>query len=210
MKSSYIFGVGINDNCRPSGAGGSGNMTKEYKTWKSMLQRCYEPASLLKCPAYSGCCVSDNFKRYSFFYDWYRSRVGYDKNFHIDKDLLLFGNNQYHEDLCVLLPKEINIALTLGNSRRGEYLLGVNKTQDGRFVARCWQGDKGHVYLGRYKDQEAAHVAYCQSKDAYIQSLAEKYVDQIDERAVEKLKSFSVVEFVKKNHRSTGECEACQ
>lgn len=172
-------------------------MTKEYKAWKGILQRCYEPASLLKFPTYVGCSVSDNFGHYSFFYDWYRGQIGWDKNYHLDKDLLVFGNKQYHEDLCVLLPREINIALTTGGSRRGEHPLGVNRTKDGKFVARCWQGDKGHVYLGRYKDQESAYEVYCKSKDKYMQSLADKYFNQVDGRVIDKLRMFSISEFVK-------------
>jgi len=214
MTKSLVLGVGVNNKSRKAGCGGSGNMTREYKLWKGILQRCYDQKSLDRYPTYLGCYVSENFKFYSFFYDWCQEQKGFDyETSHLDKDLLSYGNKEYGERFCVFVPREVNMSLTLSNAARGEFPLGVNKTQDGKFIARCWKGEQGHVYLGRFAGPVDAHIAYCSHKNAYVQSLAAKYKGVLDERVFDALRTFSIEKFTYSKRgvlASTGECEACQ
>jgi len=76
MKNSKLVrGVGFNDNIRPTSI--NGKFTKEYSIWLNMLRRCYCKKYQANKPTYVLCSVSENFKSYSFFYDWCNTQIGY-------------------------------------------------------------------------------------------------------------------------------------
>lgn len=62
-----VYKVGINDSDQKVRE--DGKIVKEYALWTGMFERC-SVRGATKCPAYLGCNVSDNFKRYSYFYEW--------------------------------------------------------------------------------------------------------------------------------------------
>ena len=73
VKDRYlpsVYGVGVIGTKYPTKV--NGVHTKEYTLWRSMLQRCYSTTLKKKYPTYEGCEVSDNFKSYEYFYEWYR------------------------------------------------------------------------------------------------------------------------------------------
>ena len=105
----------------------NGVQTKEYKLWCCMLVRCYSDSFKKKQPTYEGCEVSENFKSYEYFYEWCNKQIGFgNKDWHLDKDLLIKGNKVYSENTCVFLPKEVNSLLTKREALRGENLIGVS------------------------------------------------------------------------------------
>ena len=57
-----------------------------------MLKRCYNPSETNIC--YIDCNVSDNFKNYTFFYDWYNSQIGSNMGFELDKDYYEAGKKR--------------------------------------------------------------------------------------------------------------------
>ena len=65
--SPSVFGVGILGAKYPSKV--NGVLTKEYLLWTSVLERCYSDSFKKKNPTYEYCKVSDNFKRYEYFYE---------------------------------------------------------------------------------------------------------------------------------------------
>ena len=100
------------------------------------------------------------------------------------------GNRIYSENTCILLPKEINLALSVKKSQRGQYLIGVQKNGK-NFLARCCTGT-GERRLGYYNTEIEAFNAYKQAKENYLKQLAEKWKDQIDERAYNALMNYQV------------------
>ena len=97
VKDSYspsVYGVGILGTKYPSKV--NGVLTKEYVLWRGMLKRCYSDVYKKRYPTYEGCKVSNKFKNYEYFYEWYHKQIGFDvKGWHLDKDLLIKGNKVY-------------------------------------------------------------------------------------------------------------------
>ncbi len=172
----------------------NGVITKEYTLWKNMLERCYNDTFKKRQPTYEGCEVSNNFKSYEYFYEWCHKQVGFDnKDWHLDKDLLIKGSKVYSESTCVFIPAEINLLLVKNTASRGEHLIGVSwNKKDNAFVARVKKSKGKSEYLGLFKTEIEAFNAYKQAKEAFVKEQAEKWKSQIDERAYDALMNYEV------------------
>lgn len=190
--SRLVHGVGINDGKYKAIV--DGKTTCIYGKWQRMLGRCYDEKSLIAKPTYIGCSVSDMFKVYSSFYEWYKEQVGNDNpQWQLDKDLLFKGNKLYSEDTCVLLPKEINTMIIKNDARRGDCPIGVSyHKRDGIYSATCNYGKPMQVYLGSYSTPIEAFLVYKKAKESYIKQVAEQYKDVIDPRAYKALLEYEV------------------
>ena len=195
VKDPYlpsVYGIGVLGAKYPSKI--NGVQTKEYKLWTSMLVRCYSDNFKKKQPTYEGCEVSENFKSFEYFYEWCNKQVGFNnKDWQLDKDLLVKGNKVYNEFTCVFLPKEINLLLVKREALRGKHLIGVywNKKASA-FVARVRKNTGKSEYLGLFKTETEAFNAYKQAKESFIKEQAEKWKGKIDERAYNALMNYQV------------------
>ena len=190
--SPSVYGVGVaGTKYQPTI---NGVKTKEYKLWQSMLERCYSDNSKKKYPTYEGCEVSDKLKSYEYFYEWCHKQVGFDnQGWHLDKDSLVKGNKVYSEDSCVFIPKEINTLLTKRESSRGEHLIGVHWCNTKKaFVAQVNKNKGRSEYLGIFKTEIEAFNAYKQAKESFTKEQAEKWKDEIDDRAYNALMNYEV------------------
>ena len=190
--SPSVFGVGIIGTKYPTTI--NGVVTKEYVLWCRMLQRCYSEKYQKKRPTYIGCGVSDNFKSYEYFYEWCHNQVGFsNKDWQLDKDLLIKGNKIYSESTCVFIPKNINLLLVKRESSRGEHLIGVSWDKRGKaFKAQVNKNKGGSEHLGYFKTELEAFRAYKKAKESFIKEQAEKWKGKIDERAYEALMNYTV------------------
>ena len=172
----------------------NGVRTKEYVLWQSMLRRCYSDAYKKKYPTYEGCEVSDNFKSYEYFYEWCHNQIGFDnEGWHLDKDLLVKGNKVYSEDSCIFIPKEINLLLTKSTASRGKYPIGVCwSKRDEAFVAMIRKNKRKSEWIGSFKTEIEAFNAYKEAKEAFVKEQANKWRDEIDERAYNALMNYEV------------------
>lgn len=184
-----VYGVGINDRSCPAAV--NGKSVKEYSLWTSMLERCYSVKFHTTQPAYLGCKVSDNFKHYTYFFEWCQTQIGFGNvDFQLDKDLLHKGNKIYSEDNCIFIPKHINGLIIKRHSDRG--LLPIGVTKHGKnYKAQCSYNGKGKA-LGTFTTPELAFQAYKTFKESHIKELAEKYKDTIDSRAYQALMNYEV------------------
>ena len=194
--SPSVYSIGIVGTKYPSTI--NGVLTKEYNLWQHMLKRCYSDKYQKKRPTYEGCEVSDNFKSYEYFYDWCNKQIGFSNDgngypFHLDKDLLVKGNKIYSESTCVFIPSEINSLLTKCTASRGKHLIGVSwhKTRKS-FIAMVNKNKGKQEHLGYFSTEIEAFNAYKQAKESFIKEQAEKWKDEIDERAYSALMNYQV------------------
>ena len=190
--SPSVYGVGIVGTKYPTSEGDV--KTKEYVLWYSMLTRCYYNTYKKQRPTYEGCEVSENFKSYEYFYEWCHNQVGFsNKDWQLDKDLLVKGNKVYSESTCIFIPTEINLVLVKRTALRGKYLIGVSwNKRDKTFVAKVNRNKGQQECLGYFKTEIEAFNAYKQAKESFVKEQANKWKDQIDPRAYKALMSYEV------------------
>lgn len=177
----------------------NGRRNKDYSLWASMLQRCYSANTNARKGVYIGCSVSENFKSYSYFSLWCEKQKGYgnkdcnNKVWHLDKDLLVKGNRVYSEDTCVFIPQQINALLTKRQNLRGEHPIGTSlNRKSGKFQANCKNGDGKLIYLGLHATPKEAFLVYKTFKESLIKEVANKYKEQLDQRAYKALMEYQV------------------
>ena len=190
--SRLVRGIGVKGNKYFSSV--DNKPIKEYRLWESMLDRCTDKWKI-KSPTYADVYCSENFKSYTFFYEWCQTQVGFgniDSNnryWHLDKDLLIKGNRVYSEDTCVFIPQRLNNLLLKSDKRRGECPLGVFYREDkGKFMGSC--EPKG--YLGLFNTEQEAFLAYKTYKEALIKDIAIEYEQHLDFRVYKSLIEYRV------------------
>ncbi len=190
-----IYGIGFND--RTYAARSGGKQLRAYDIWQKMIYRCTEKFQT-KYPTYLGTTCSENFKSYTFFYEWCQEQIGFGrvdergKIWHLDKDILVRGNKIYSEETCVFIPSRINTFLIKRDSKRGEMCIGVYRSKRGGFIAQCNKGTGRQVYLGCYDTEEKAFQSYKLFKENLAIILAADYRPCIDERVYNSLLKYKV------------------
>ena len=171
---------------------------REYSLWGGMLLRCIKKY-WDKYPTYNGVTCSDNFKSYSFFYEWCQTQKGFNskdingKSWQLDKDLLIKGNKLYSENTCVFVPLRINQLLVKRTNHRGEHPIGVKMCSDKKsFEASCSITTNKRQYLGHFKTAYDAFQAYKAFKEGLIKEVANEYKEMLDYRAYEALMNYQV------------------
>ena len=181
-----VYGVGINDKKGFSSS-------KEYRLWADMLRRCYTENPIKRQACYQVCTVSENFKSFSYFYDWCQNQIGFNKNgFQLDKDVILKGNLTYSEDLCVFIHRDINGCLEKCKKSRGLYPIGVYLNSQSGLFSAVVRKKSTQIFLGYFKNPHDAFNAYKDEKESHIRYLAKKFKDQIDPRAYKALMIYKV------------------
>ena len=156
-----------------------------YNRWTAMLQRCYDAKLQAKQPTYKGCKVHNTWKHYGNFYDWFEEQTkAYGTtpwfSLDVDKDLLDPTNRVYGPDTCVLIPKQLNIALkhiVIKATDTNIYPTGVHpisykfntgyKVKINKFGKQC--------YSERFDSAIEAYERYLQMKVDYVHELLNTY-----------------------------------
>lgn len=184
-----VYGVGFNDRKYQSRV--NGKTVKQYKLWAAILERCY--VDDIKYSSYSGCEVSENFKSYSYFYEWCQDQIGFGKEgYEIDKDILSGGNKIYSEDTCCFVPRSINVLLTNSKATRGDLPVGVSvDKRDGSFYALI-RIDGKQKRIGTFKNPIDAFNAYKIEKKKEIVRQAEMHKNFICNKVFDRLMSYDI------------------
>jgi len=171
-----------------------------YQLWLNMLKRCTAKLQT-EYPTYVGTTCSENFKSYTFFYEWCQEQVGFglvDEGgncWQLDKDILVKCNKIYSEDTCVFVPRRVNMLLVKRDAKRGKYPIGVHLDKPtGRFVAQHSGGKGKQKNLGYFNTPQEAFLAYKTFKEALIKEVANEYKEQLDSRVYEALMNYEVNE----------------
>jgi len=100
-----VFGVGFigEGDYKTKDQGGA---TIIYKTWHSMLRRCYYKPSLSYKPTYKGCSVVEEWHNFQNFAKWFEEN--YIEGYHLDKDIKVEGNKVYGPGTCMFASPQDN------------------------------------------------------------------------------------------------------
>lgn len=148
-----------------------------FMVWSNMIVRCYDEESLKKNITYVGCSVDGRWHCFQDFAGWCEAQPEFvrNKDWHLDKDILVRGNKVYSPDKCSFVPRDINNLFTLRGNERGDYPLGVHReSKSGKYIAQI-NRDGRRICLGRFPTPEAAFVVYKEAKESVVKEIAEKY-----------------------------------
>ena len=95
-----VWGVGFMGVGNHSSTG-VGGMTKAYRCWVRMLERCYSCKYHKNKPTYIGCTVDVSWHNFQVFAKWYAEN--YIDGYHLDKDIKLKGNRVYGPETCMFV-----------------------------------------------------------------------------------------------------------
>lgn len=153
-----------------------------YSSWTNMLSRCYDKNYRDK-HLYENCSVSAEWHCFQTFADWYYDKAKiatWEGRKCLDKDILGDGT-LYSQSTCCIVPAAINrvIAVNYG----GVYLPGVLRSTNGLYgVIPEYDNSKP-----RFKTEMEAHELFVKNKIKKIQTLAEEYRAQLENKVFETL-----------------------
>lgn len=186
-RNKLVKGVAINDadylvRTRISG---KWDICHFYKTWQSMLNRCYSEKLQAKYPTYIGCSVCEEWLTFSNFKRWMETQDWEGK--HLDKDILIEGNKVYSPETCVFVDGVVNLFTTDHGAARGEWPIGVSfNKSNGKFQSYCNNPfTKKQEYLGYFACPNQAHLIWKKRKHELACQLADL---QTDERVAKALR----------------------
>lgn len=169
---SLIHGIGINDSkyqTQPK-INGKRAICPIYKTWKSMLTRCYSKVYHNIRPTYLGCSICDEWALFSNFKSWMITQDWEGKA--LDKDLLISGSKIYSPETCIFVSAKINSLLSDAPMLRGDLPMGVKaKNGPSKYQASCAIDGKDK-HIGTYSTKEKAHIEYLKVKSNNAMSIA--------------------------------------
>jgi len=165
VKNSYhksIYGkgyIGIDKHKVTS----KGVITKKYKTWNGMLERCYSSDFHIKYPTYKDVTVCEDWHNFQVFGDWYDNQYKED-GWQLDKDLLSGDKKVYSPDTCVFIPRELNSFLARQDRGNRDYPVGMYRVGS-RYSSQinCLLSGR-HLHLGTFGTIEEADLAYRNSR----------------------------------------------
>ena len=164
-----------------------------YKTWTYMIRRCYDNSSSYHAPTYNDCIVCGEWHNFQNFAEWYDNNyyeINNDK-MQLDKDILIKNNKVYSPDTCCFVNNVINSMFT--NKKRFRTNVIGSYKRSGKYEVSCENTLlKKRQYLGRYKNEEDAFMAYKNYKEANIKSVADYYKEKIPDRLYMALYNYEI------------------
>lgn len=163
--------------------------------WNGMLHRCYNPKYIEVRPTYAECSSSLDWRNQVNFKSWFLKQIEngfYQEGWELDKDLLVRGNKIYSSDTCVFLPQRLNQLLQVKKQSKYNWLPGVNfEKSRGKFKAEVNFNGKRY-YLPRRETELECFLDYKELKEKLVREDAENWKGQIDPRAYEALRNYSL------------------
>lgn len=166
--------------------------TIQYKTWFSMLQRCYSKKYQEKYPTYKGCKVCEEWLNFQNFVEWYENNYYEikDERMELDKDILVKENKVYSPSNCIFVPQRINVLFVKNNKRRGKYPIGVTY-KNYKFSSSCNINGK-RKFLGYFDNELEAFNKYKDYKENIIKKTADEYKYKIPQKLYDAMYKWEV------------------
>lgn len=194
VKNPYfpsVYGVGFVGTGIYRCQDNIGMLTREYRTWSRMLERCYSKNSKTNHPSYSEITVTLSWHNFQVFAKWFCDHPFYECDYELDKDILVKGNKVYGPDTCTLVPKRINTLLLSCKVSRGQLPIGVCKSR-GKYSVFCRNFSDERVWLGYFNTVEAAFNSYKIFKESVIKQIAVNLKDKIEPKVYDVLMDYKV------------------
>lgn len=157
-----VLGIGY------SGVGKYSSKThkKIYKTWRGMLERCYDDKYQAKQSTYIGTTVCEQWHNFQNFAKWHEEN--YIDDCDLDKDLLQYKvkNKIYSPNTCVFLPQIINNFMTniQSNNTSGFTGVGWHKASN-KWTAQIKSFNTNQSkHLGLFSDVKLAKQCYINAR----------------------------------------------
>lgn len=189
LYDKNIFGLGFIGY----GQRVSDNM-QQFKTWYSMMLRCYDEKNRHKHITYKNCSVYESWYNFQNFIPWYNQNYYQISTCRmcLDKDILYKGNKIYSSENCVFVPNEINALFCKANKIRGNLPIGVSfHKASNKYRASCFTEDKS-VHLGLFDNPLDAFNTYKKYKENRIKSIALEYKDKIPVKLYNAMMNYEV------------------
>lgn len=149
----------------------------EYKTWSSMMCRCYNEKYSQVSHTYKDVACVEEWHLFENFYKWLHNQDNFENlkreslRFALDKDIFIKGNKIYAPDRCFLVPQAVNNLFIRSEKTRGKYPIGVDFS-NGVYRAVCSNGKGKLEQLGKANDVIDAFNLYKNYKEKIIREVA--------------------------------------
>lgn len=192
--SKLIFNIGyIGDGIYKSRI--NGVITREYATWWSMLQRCYDEKYKEKHNTYEDCYTVEEWHNFQNFAKWYSDnyyQIG-EERMCLDKDILIKGNKVYSPDTCIFVPQNINLLFTKNDNRRNGLPIGVSFDKSrNKYIAMCGNNSGKRINLGRFNTIDEAFNVYKSFKEKVVKDIAEEHKNTIPRNLYNAMLNYTV------------------
>ena len=85
--------------------------TPQYRSWSSMIKRCYSSSAMIHRPNYFDCTVRKDWHNFQNFAKWYDENHPNDgKAYVLDKDIKVKGNRVYSPETCLFVSNAENVS----------------------------------------------------------------------------------------------------
>jgi len=187
VKNPYhksLFGVGYfgvgHYKC-----GINNKLTKSYKCWSSMLQRCYDEKWKEASPTYKDVIVCEEWHNFQVFSEWFYKN--YVEGWQLDKDILVKGNKIYSPQTCCFVPAEINLQFTKRTNKPSQTIKKRGKS----FEVRVSINNK-NTTIGTFKTEEEAKESFIKARTEVLNNLIKKHKNQLSDRVYTFLESYEI------------------
>lgn len=206
---SNICSGGVKDLMKPSVKGvgyiGRGKHScrsspeahRAYGKWRGMISRCYDPGTTYyELYGGKGVTVSEEWKCFQNFCNWYISYKFREDSFELDKDILCKGNKVYCKEYCSLVPSEMNKSILNCAASRGELPQGVSynpKTMKYKgSTGSSLQGKYYRLFTKEFHTVEEAWEEYKIIKEIALISMAHEWRGRVNPKVLKALSEWEI------------------
>lgn len=204
---SLVYGVAINDadyavriTHQENGKAIQDWICPFYKTWFSMLTRCYSESYKKNYANNYECTISKEWLKFSNFKSWMESQDWVGKQ--LDKDILIPFNKEYSPTRCVFVSQELNKFFNLHKNRKSKTMIGVTKNCRGSRYTSCISIKGKTKSLGGFPTEIDAHMAWISEKIVELSKFICNDGSRLDNRLLE-IKKTLELHYESKNHLKT-------